>query len=61
MLPSINVSLPILFLLWCGASVWAMGSAVMLAYPLMWAAVAALFFVASKALGEAPAADGGAS
>lgn len=59
MLPDIKISLPILFLIWCGAAYALMGGPVMLAYPAMWAGVALLFLVASKAAG--PAASGDAS
>lgn len=48
MLPSIKISLPILLVLWCVASVWAFKSPVMLLYPAMWLGVAALFFVVTK-------------
>lgn len=56
MLPDIKIALPLLFVLWCVGSVVAMESPVMLVYPAMWAAVALLFYIASKVVGGAPAA-----
>ncbi|MEQ8208637.1 MAG: hypothetical protein RH917_02300 [Lacipirellulaceae bacterium] len=41
-LPSLKVSIPIIFVAWCVAGVLLRGP-VMLAYPAMWAGVAALF------------------
>ena len=56
MLPDIKISLPILFVLWCGFGYWAMGqNPVMLAYPAMWGAVVLLFFAATKLAGPATA------
>ncbi len=56
MLPDIKVSLPILFVLWCGFGYWAMSqNLVMLAYPAMWAAVVLLFFAVTKLTGPATA------
>ncbi|TWT43249.1 hypothetical protein [Botrimarina hoheduenensis] len=57
MLPSIKISLPILFLLWCAAGFWKMGGPVMLAYPAMWLGVAVLFLVVTKLLGVSSPAD----
>lgn len=54
MLPSIKVSLPILFLLWVGLGIWAMQGPVMLAYPAMWLGVAIVFLVATKLFGGTP-------
>lgn len=53
-MPDIKVSLPILFVLWCGLGYWAMQGPVMLAYPVMWLGVAILFFVVSKLFGGTP-------
>lgn len=52
MLPSIRVSLPLLLILWCGTSIWAFESPVMLIYPAMWIGVGVLFLVVSKLLGS---------
>ncbi|MEO1497275.1 MAG: hypothetical protein AAFV43_09010 [Planctomycetota bacterium] len=57
MLPSIKVSLPILFVLWCAVAFWKMNGLVMLAYPAMWLSVAALFYVTTKLLGSVDPAD----
>ena len=57
MLPDIKVSLPILFLLWCGLALWGFGGPVLLAYPVIWLAVAGLFFAASKLVGAEKAAE----
>lgn len=54
MLPSIKVSLPILFLLWCGLGIWAMQGPVMLAYPVMWLGVAIVFLIVTKLFGGTP-------
>lgn len=43
-LPSLKVSIPVIFVLWCVAGVMLRGP-VILAYPAMWAAVALLFGV----------------
>lgn len=43
-LPSLKVSIPVIFVLWCVAGVILRGP-VILAYPAMWAAVAVLFGV----------------
>ncbi|QDT70117.1 hypothetical protein MalM25_30620 [Planctomycetes bacterium MalM25] len=60
MLPDIKISLPILFVLWCGFGYWAMGqNPVMLAYPAMWAAVVLLFFAVTKLAGPASADPAG--
>lgn len=56
MLPDIKISLPIIFILWCVAAVFAFKSWVMLAYPIMWAVVGLLFFALDRAT-----ADGGES
>jgi len=61
MLPSIKISLPVIFVLWCVGGVWAMGPKI-LAYPALWAAVAAVFLLVDFLLGkptpiEAPAAS----
>ncbi|MEQ8848118.1 hypothetical protein [Botrimarina sp.] len=53
MLPDIKIALPILFVLWCAGSLWAMQSPVMLIYPAMWVAVGLLFLVISKMFGAA--------
>jgi len=58
MLPDIKIALPVLFVLWCVGSVWAMHSTVMLAYPAMWATVALLFYVVSKATSGGSHAEG---
>lgn len=50
MLPDIKIALPLLFVLWCVGSVWAIQSAVLLIYPAMWAAVSVAFLVATKLL-----------
>lgn len=57
MLPSIKISLPILFVLWCVVGFWKMEGPVMLAYPAMWLGVAALFYVTTKLLGSVDPAD----
>ncbi|QDT00186.1 hypothetical protein [Adhaeretor mobilis] len=43
-LPSLKVSIPVIFIAWCVAGVMLRGP-VMLAYPAMWLGVAALFGV----------------
>ena len=58
-LPSLKVSIPLIFLIWCVVGVQVHG-AVMLAYPAMWAAVGLLFLVIHLLL-RAPAAPDGVS
>lgn len=58
MLPDIKIMLPLLFVLWCGSAVWAFGSPVMLAYPVMWAAVVGVFLLVSKFAGGGPSTVG---
>ncbi len=50
MLPSIRISLPVLLILWCVASIWAFKSPVMLLYPAMWIGVAVLFLLVTKVM-----------
>ena len=50
MLPDIKISLPVIFILWCIAAVYAFESWVMLAYPAMWATIGVLFFVLDRTL-----------
>ncbi|TWT87323.1 hypothetical protein Mal64_28610 [Pseudobythopirellula maris] len=50
MLPSIKVTLPIIMVLWCVGGVMALGPEI-LAYPVLWAAVAGLFLLVDMLLG----------
>ncbi len=57
MIPDLKISLPIIFIGWCVAAVFAFHSWVMLAYPAMWGAIGLLFFGLSKVIGGGEAAD----
>ncbi len=59
MLPDIKFSLPIIFILWCVAAVFAFHSWVMLAYPAMWAIIGILFFVLDRATAGGESAGSG--
>lgn len=56
MLPSIKISIPIIFFVWCVLGVLVHG-VVLLAYPAMWLAVAILFLVINTVLGSGAGKD----
>ena len=58
MLPDIKISLPLIFVLWCIAAVYAFKSWVMLAYPAMWATIGVLFFVLDRTLANTGGSNG---